>query len=145
MCGHLFCWPCIFEWIKNHTDRPCPVCKSAINKEKLIPLYGRGKEPKDPRMRQPIPERPPGQRTEAANQHPTGIFNGPFGNTVQFDNFTFTAGFGFFPSLFGLQFQGFPGAPGHNEPLTAEQMNSAFLSRVLLLLGIWVILCLLFF
>jgi len=44
----------------------CPVCKSVIQKEKLIPLYGRGSsDKKDPRDN--VPPRPPGQREEPQN------------------------------------------------------------------------------
>jgi hypothetical protein len=38
------------QWIRDYTERPCPVCKSMISKEKLIPMYGRGKQEKDPRF-----------------------------------------------------------------------------------------------
>lgn len=41
----------------------CPVCKAAISKEKVIPLYGRGStKQEDPRNK--VPPRPAGQRTE---------------------------------------------------------------------------------
>jgi hypothetical protein len=51
---------------------------------------------------------------------------------------------GFFPSLFGLQFQSFAPAPtGGNEE--EEDEHRAYLSRILLFLGVSVILCLLFF
>jgi len=51
MCGHLFCWPCIHRWMEARSTPPtCPVCKSVIDKERLIPLYGRGSaDKKDPR------------------------------------------------------------------------------------------------
>lgn len=43
MCGHLFCWSCLHRWISIHsTVQECPVCKACV-KEKIIPLYGRGK------------------------------------------------------------------------------------------------------
>src|SRR5690625_3832345 len=50
-----------------HPDSPsCPTCKNAISRDKLIPLYGRSKEGKDPRERtpEPIPSRPQAQRGE---------------------------------------------------------------------------------
>ncbi len=64
MCGHLFCWPCLHKWIETRpSSQTCPVCKSAISKEKVIPLYGRNcTDKKDPRDK--IPPRPQGQRTE---------------------------------------------------------------------------------
>ncbi|XP_040376694.1 E3 ubiquitin-protein ligase RMA1H1-like [Oryza brachyantha] len=55
LCGHLYCWACIYEWL--HTDghgaddssgdasstrRPCPMCKAAVSPDTLVPLYGRG-------------------------------------------------------------------------------------------------------
>jgi Zinc finger, C3HC4 type (RING finger) len=47
-CGHLFCWPCIWQWLDSPRSNSslCPVCKSAIQpySEKLIPLYGSGNE-----------------------------------------------------------------------------------------------------
>lgn len=65
MCGHLFCWPCLHKWLETKPlNQTCPVCKSAINKDKVIPLYGRNSSNKtDPRDK--IPPRPQGQRTEA--------------------------------------------------------------------------------
>lgn len=51
MCGHLFCWPCLHQWLETRPHRQmCPVCKAAISKEKVIPLYGRdNKNKQDPR------------------------------------------------------------------------------------------------
>uniref|UniRef100_A0A914UTC8 RING-type E3 ubiquitin transferase n=1 Tax=Plectus sambesii TaxID=2011161 RepID=A0A914UTC8_9BILA len=63
MCGHLFCWPCLHQWLDTRPTRQvCPVCKSSISREKVIPLYGRGGEQTDPRDK--APPRPQGQRTE---------------------------------------------------------------------------------
>lgn len=62
---------------------------------------------------------------------------------------SFSAGFGFFPSLFGLQFQTFtPPAPvsmggggsgggGGSAAMTADEAQQAFLSKLLLMLGIF--------
>ncbi|CAB0019489.1 unnamed protein product [Nesidiocoris tenuis] len=51
MCGHLFCWPCLHQWLETRPMKQlCPVCKAAISKDKVIPLYGRGsKQQEDPR------------------------------------------------------------------------------------------------
>lgn len=51
MCGHLFCWPCLHQWLETRPTRQlCPVCKAAISKDKVIPLYGRGStKEEDPR------------------------------------------------------------------------------------------------
>ena len=65
MCGHLFCWPCLHRWMETQQTRVlCPVCKASINRDKVIPLYGRGSSnDKDPRDK--VPPRPQGQRQEA--------------------------------------------------------------------------------
>ena len=31
MCGHLFCWPCLHQWLETRPQRQiCPVCKVCI-------------------------------------------------------------------------------------------------------------------
>ncbi|XP_058735474.1 E3 ubiquitin-protein ligase RMA1H1-like [Vicia villosa] len=49
LCGHLFCWSCIYKWLYVQSaslapDEPpqCPVCKHEISHTKMVPLYGRG-------------------------------------------------------------------------------------------------------
>ncbi|KAJ1280132.1 hypothetical protein BS78_04G208200 [Paspalum vaginatum] len=48
LCGHLYCWPCIYEWLRpdagagSSARRQCPVCKAAVSPDALVPLYGRG-------------------------------------------------------------------------------------------------------
>ncbi|XP_021314839.1 E3 ubiquitin-protein ligase RMA1H1 isoform X3 [Sorghum bicolor] len=50
LCGHLYCWPCIYEWLRPDAEadamssarRQCPVCKAAVSPDALGPLYGRG-------------------------------------------------------------------------------------------------------
>ncbi|CAN0896842.1 E3 ubiquitin-protein ligase RMA1 [Linum grandiflorum] len=53
LCGHLYCWPCIYRWLHSRTIsssadekpvccRQCPVCKSEISQSALVPLFGRG-------------------------------------------------------------------------------------------------------
>ncbi|KAJ0096683.1 hypothetical protein Patl1_28857 [Pistacia atlantica] len=52
LCGHLYCWPCLYRWLHYHSHfHECPVCKAIIQEEKLVPLYGRGKSPTDPRSK----------------------------------------------------------------------------------------------
>ncbi|CAK7339507.1 unnamed protein product [Dovyalis caffra] len=127
LCGHLFCWPCLYRWLHHHSQsHECPVCKAIIQEEKLVPLYGRGKTQSDPRSKSypgiDIPHRPSGQRPETApppnaNNLPNfgyGMAGGfmPTG-TARSGSFTFSTAFGglsLFPSLFNIQFQGFPDA-----------------------------------
>lgn len=130
LCGHLYCWPCLYRWIQVQSYcRACPVCKAGVEIDKVIPIYGRGSD-FDPRQQeaikvQPVPPRPAGQR-------PVVVQSGA----------TNTAQQGVLPALFGFQLG--PGQ-GYVEALTPEQQHQAFLSRLLLMLGSFVIMCLLLF
>lgn len=51
LCGHLYCWPCIYKWLhlqsissgnQDESHQKCPVCKAEISYATLVPLYGRG-------------------------------------------------------------------------------------------------------
>nr|XP_043637017.1 E3 ubiquitin-protein ligase RNF185-like [Erigeron canadensis] len=124
LCGHLFCWPCLYKWLHIHShSQECPVCKALIEEEKLVPLYGRGKNSTDPRSKSvpdvEIPHRPAGQRPETAPPPDRNAFGQPgfglmggFGPamTASFGNFTFSFG-GLFPSFFNLQMHAFSGHP----------------------------------
>ncbi|KAA8523895.1 hypothetical protein F0562_010318 [Nyssa sinensis] len=71
LCGHLYCWPCIYEWLHVQSSSPesnkqpkCPVCKANISHSSLVPLYGRGTSPSESDAKKPqldlvIPRRPP--------------------------------------------------------------------------------------
>lgn len=162
------------------------MCKAAVSREKLIPLYGRGQSTnRDPRNTIPtegrtsndntsttttdeIPSRPQGQRTEFTGptppyQHPfnpndfTNAANAyPFG-VPNHDFHSFAFNFGIFPSLFGFTFAWPPpnnrrtniNSSNTNNPTgqnaTQEQINNEFLSRILLFIGLFFILCLLSF
>lgn len=69
LCGHLYCWPCLFRWLQVQTNcRTCPVCKAGVDRDKVIPVYGRGGN-EDPRAKtiensQIVPSRPTGQRPQ---------------------------------------------------------------------------------
>ncbi|KAK1326620.1 E3 ubiquitin-protein ligase RMA1 [Acorus calamus] len=42
-CGHLFCWPCLYQWLHVHSDhKECPVCKGEVTESNLTPIFGRG-------------------------------------------------------------------------------------------------------
>ncbi|KAI6188600.1 RING-type E3 ubiquitin transferase [Aphelenchoides besseyi] len=95
MCGHLFCWPCLHQWLQTRPNHPlCPVCKSTVSREKVIPLYGRSGNNADPRDK--VPPRPRGHRTEDVSN---GFSNFQFGDggpgAVQF-----SLGIGVFPFSF---------------------------------------------
>uniref|UniRef100_A0ACD5X7B2 Uncharacterized protein n=2 Tax=Avena sativa TaxID=4498 RepID=A0ACD5X7B2_AVESA len=76
LCGHLFCWPCLYKWLHIHSHSPeCPVCKAVVEEDKLVPLYGSGKVRVDPRFKNnvtsgaaDITHRPTEQRLAMAPQ-----------------------------------------------------------------------------
>ncbi|XP_048141476.1 E3 ubiquitin-protein ligase RMA1H1-like isoform X1 [Rhodamnia argentea] len=54
LCGHLYCWPCIYKWLHVQSaslasdEHPlCPVCKAEISHTAMVPLYGRGQSSKE--------------------------------------------------------------------------------------------------
>uniref|UniRef100_A0A7N0T8X3 E3 ubiquitin-protein ligase RMA n=1 Tax=Kalanchoe fedtschenkoi TaxID=63787 RepID=A0A7N0T8X3_KALFE len=137
LCGHLFCWPCLYRWLHHHSySQECPVCKALIQEEKLVPLYGRGKKREDPRSKplpdMRIPNRPTGQRPETAeppnaNQYMPAGFDGMTGGgfaggyvpapTARLGNIAlFTAFGGLFPSLFNIQIHSIPTATVYGTP-----------------------------
>ncbi|KAJ1567918.1 hypothetical protein HK096_008207, partial [Nowakowskiella sp. JEL0078] len=97
MCGHLFCWPCLHQWMGSNLESLCPVCKSAVTKSNVIPVFARGRAQKDPRN--DTPERPAGHR-----QEPTRQSRGSMPATFQFGGQTFSLN-GIGPlGPFGFQF-----------------------------------------
>lgn len=52
-CGHVFCYPCITEWLRRSNS--CPVCHGEIENSQLIPIYGQGSEAD---INSPPPPRP---------------------------------------------------------------------------------------
>lgn len=100
MCGHLFCWPCLHQWLEIRPSRKlCPVCKAAIDKDKVIPLYGRNSsKQEDPREK--LPPRPQGQRTEPESTGFSGFGFGDGGFHMSFGIGAFP--FGFFASTFNF-------------------------------------------
>ncbi|KAI9312810.1 hypothetical protein BX666DRAFT_1982128 [Dichotomocladium elegans] len=81
LCGHLFCWTCLAQWLNAQARNPtCPVCKAGCGEDKVIPVYGRGRDEKDPRKDPAIPSRPAGQRPPALRDpgYSTSFFNRPF-------------------------------------------------------------------
>jgi len=155
-CGHLYCWPCLYRWL-NTNHNVCPVCKAGVTKDNIIPLFIRGAE-EDPRRRtipsspsgqSQIPNRPSGHRPEPL---PTFQQNGNTGtnNQLQYGAITFTSSFGFFPSLFGLQFQPFPSSSSsstreNDRPLTEDEIQQMNISKALVALGCCVIFALVLF
>ncbi|XP_073046435.1 uncharacterized protein [Primulina eburnea] len=121
LCGHLYCWSCLYQWLQIHSySHECPVCKAIVQEEKLVPIYGRGKSSFDPRTRfipgVSIPNRPMGQRPQTAphvdinfvRQNNLDPISGlmPMG-VSRFGHQTLSNIFGALPAIFNLQLHGF--------------------------------------
>ncbi|KKY29141.1 putative peroxisome biosynthesis protein (peroxin-10) [Phaeomoniella chlamydospora] len=37
-CGHVFCWTCVQDWVKEKAE--CPLCRQSILSQKILPLRG---------------------------------------------------------------------------------------------------------
>lgn len=117
LCGHLYCWPCLFQWLRLHShSHECPVCKAIVQEEKLVPIYGRGKSNCDPRSRSypgiTVPNRPMGQRPQTAPRVDTNYLRpnevDPISGAMpRFSHLTLSTLFGALPSIFNLQVHGF--------------------------------------
>ena len=110
------------------------MCKAVVEEDKLVPLYGRGKDRVDPRSKNvpgaDIPHRPSGQRPATApqadpnnqfpNANPNPWFMGgggipPLAN-ARWGNYTFSAAFGGLFPLLSFQVHGFPDATAYGQP-----------------------------
>ncbi|CAL5068913.1 unnamed protein product [Urochloa decumbens] len=67
-CGHLFCWPCLYQWLHSHSAHSeCPVCKGEVLEVNVTPIYGRGGEEGDS-ANLDMPPRPRANRRESLRQ-----------------------------------------------------------------------------
>mmetsp|Transcript_23441 Transcript_23441/g.37662 ORF Transcript_23441/g.37662 Transcript_23441/m.37662 type:complete len:233 (-) Transcript_23441:292-990(-) len=174
ICGHLYCWPCLYKWLEHSSKKECPVCKAPVSAKTVIPIYGRGRPQTDPRKIPPsIPKRPQAHRPRAATVPSLYVNGGSVNSSVPGeDDGSGAAGgdygdgsgsnggggggsggsslsrtLGLLPSLFGAT-QGPTLAAAANQALGQEFMREAQqeqLSRMLLFLGSLVIVCLLMF
>jgi E3 ubiquitin-protein ligase RNF5 len=136
MCGHLFCWPCLHQWLQTSPNsQVCPVCKASISKKKVVPLYGRGSTKKEV-PRNEVPPRPPGQRSEPENNSGfpgfgfgDGGFHMPFG--------TGAFPFGFFTSIFNLGEARPSAAPRGTQQFEEEHFLSKIFFWVAVLFICW--------
>ncbi|CAJ0578778.1 unnamed protein product, partial [Mesorhabditis spiculigera] len=125
-CGHLFCWSCLVQWLDTRPGgQVCPVCKSAVESDQVIPIYGRGGSKEDPRTR--IPPRPRGQRAEPQPQQQYGD-----------GGLRFSLGIGFFP--FGV-FAQMLGQDQH--PLNPQDAEDDRIADIFLYIGLFSIMALL--
>merc|ERR1711911_409028 len=87
-CGHLFCWPCIYEWMQFPSGNSCPVCKADISKDKMTPIYGHDMLHKDPR--EDIPQRPNKETSQSNNERRRSFDNVGVNVSFGVDMFPFT-------------------------------------------------------
>ena len=97
-CGHIFCWPCLYEWFESKGNQTtCPNCKNPIHKDDIIPIYTKDENKNNSKKGFDIP-RPKAQRNSNNNNN----------NNNFFSNSNFNFGFGFFPfSGFNINFNNF--------------------------------------
>lgn len=141
LCGHLYCWPCLYRWLKVHSiSKECPVCKAGVDEEKVIPLYGNGKfDLTDPRRKAvpalSLPQRPLGQRTETLSLEERNSQNHGFNLAPahashsaagHFGNMSLSTGFGRFPPMFASSLTGHP---GNNSGIFSRTAHSASIER----------------
>jgi len=138
MCGHLFCWPCLHQWLETRPQRQeCPVCKAGISKDNVVPLYGRGNTDRaDPRKK--APPRPQAQRPEPEQRNTFPGIN--FGN----GSFHMSFGIGAFPFGFIGTMLNFPDSrPAAPPPGSPQHEDEVFLSKVFLwvacILMVWLL------
>jgi E3 ubiquitin-protein ligase RNF5 len=86
LCGHLYCWPCIYEWLcpgvqsaasdtSSSARQQCPVCKATLSPDTLVPLYGRGGSSKKSPNGMVIPRRPKVHRETVEHQNSRSLVN----------------------------------------------------------------------
>ena len=94
-CGHMFCWPCIYNWLDSKGGRAkCPNCKNEITKNDLIPVYANYENQENTNRFKNIPKRPKAERNPNSDRE---NYQGGF------SNFSFNFGFPFF----GMNFNNF--------------------------------------
>ncbi|KAI5660999.1 hypothetical protein M9H77_20322 [Catharanthus roseus] len=115
LCGHLYCWPCLYQWLQVQSYcSECPVCKAVVQEEKLVPIYGRGKASTGRRSQYvpeiSVPNRPVGQRPQTAPPIDINYFRqdelDPIAS-ARFGHLTLSAIFSILPTFFSFQMHGF--------------------------------------
>ncbi|KVI01959.1 RING finger protein 5-like [Cynara cardunculus var. scolymus] len=140
LCGHLYCWPCLYKWLQFHShSHECPVCKSLVKDDNLVPIYGRGTSNSDLRAcslsRDKIPSRPASHRPQTAPAPQLSYFRqdglGAQGGlvpmaTARLGNLTRTALFGAIPSLLNFQVHGFHDATTYGPTIGVPYLFSSY-------------------
>ncbi|XVE66203.1 hypothetical protein DITRI_Ditri08aG0061700 [Diplodiscus trichospermus] len=120
LCGHLYCWPCIYKWLHFETistenqdqkQQHCPVCKAEISHTSLVPLYGRGltsnvSRDKTPQLGVVIPKRPLGPACGVDSPRSPNNSNSP-----RFVQQTHHGAYSYQPQMYYSQQDGYPASP----------------------------------
>ena len=120
-CGHMFCWPCIYNWLDSKQGRAkCPNCKNIITKDDLIPVYANGENKDNTNRFKNIPKRPKAERNPNSDRED---YQGGF------SNFSFNFG-SFFPFM-GMNFNNqYETQNNNNNNYNNNQRQSEFLQGV---------------
>jgi E3 ubiquitin-protein ligase RNF5 len=58
LCGHLYCWPCLYRWLQVQSHcRTCPVCKAGVEKDKVSHRNVKGRGQRDAGLPSLLPPR----------------------------------------------------------------------------------------
>ncbi|CRH00865.1 E3 ubiquitin-protein ligase RNF5, putative [Plasmodium relictum] len=138
-CGHLFCWLCLYSWIKKNND--CPVCKAEVSRENIIPLYGRGKSSNEHKYSNVEEPRPTPKRKEGVRR-----------NNNSTNNLGLRASFGVWvnPFSFGLSYTNMSEEPYFNNRnetrrVQTETFHAEAASSFFFFLGFFLSLYILFY
>ena len=123
-CGHMFCWPCIYNWLDSKNGRAkCPNCKNIITKEDLIPVYSNGETKENTNRFKNIPKRPKAERNPNSDREDNGSQN--------FFNFSFGSfGLGGFFPFMGMNFNNNQYENDYDNNYNNNQRQSEFLQGV---------------
>ena len=114
-CGHMFCWPCIYNWLESKGGKAkCPNCKNLITKNDLIPVYSNEENKDNTNRFKNIPKRPKAERNPNSDRE---NYQGSF------SNFSFNFG-GFFPFMGGINFNNFNNGNQYSENQDYNQDNN---------------------
>ncbi|KAI9116362.1 hypothetical protein K1719_012529 [Acacia pycnantha] len=86
-CGHLFCWPCLYQVSYAYSNvRECPVCKGEVAETGIIPIYGNKDDSSNRQLELKesgftIPPRPQAHRIDSLRQQL--ISRGASSSTIQ--------------------------------------------------------------
>jgi hypothetical protein len=137
----------------GHSHAPCPVCKSDIDRSKIIPMYSRGanrEQNKHSFDTGEIPRRPDAPASSSSSTSSSssahgathGSFRGMQGST--YGNNYFQAGVGFGP-FFSFQLGNHHNGMGPARPLTPEEETQQRLSQVMAFIGLFIMLMLMMY